>query len=120
MKKDIANAGDVTLLVKTFYSRLLQIDEIKPIFEGIDVEAHMPHMVAFWEFVLLDKKGYNTNVFDKHAGLPLRESHFALWLSTFAQTVHDLFEGEKADMAISRANSIAFSFQHKLKSMGKL
>jgi hemoglobin len=120
MKKDISNTEDVTLLVRTFYNSLLQLEEIKPVFEGIDFEAHMPHMVAFWEFVLLDKEGYKTNVFDKHVNLPLKEEHFALWLDTFSKTVHALFEGEKAEMAISRATSIAFSFQHKLKDMGKL
>lgn len=120
MKKDIANTEDVALLVITFYSRLLQLEEIRPVFAGVDVEAHMPHMIAFWEFVLLDKEGYTTNVFDKHANLPLKEEHFTLWLQTFTDTIHSLFEGPKADMAISRANFIAYSFQHKLKAMGRL
>ena len=83
MKTDIIHSADVELLVKTFYSNLLQIDEIKPVFAGIDVDAHMPHMIAFWEFVLLDKEGYTTNVFDKHVNLPLKQEHFALWLGTF-------------------------------------
>lgn len=117
---DISNTEDVTQLVKTFYGKLLQIETIKPVFAGIDVEAHMPHMVAFWEFVLLDKTGYTTNVFDKHVNLPIKEEHFALWLGTFTETVNSLFKGEKADLAISRANSIAFTFQHKLKALGKL
>ena len=117
---DISNTNDVTQLVKTFYGNLLQIEAIKPVFTGIDVEAHMPHMVAFWEFVLLDKTGYTTNVFDKHVNLPLKEEHFAIWLKTFTDTVHSLFQGDKAELAISRANSIAFTFQHKLKAMGKI
>lgn len=120
MKKDIANTEDVALLVRTFYNNLLQLEEIKPVFAGVDVEAHMPHMIAFWEFVLLDKEGYTTNVFDKHVNLPLKEEHFRLWLETFANTIHSLFEGPKADMAISRANSVGYSFQHKLRAMGKL
>ncbi|MBS1638084.1 MAG: group III truncated hemoglobin [Bacteroidetes bacterium] len=117
---DISNTDDVTRLVKTFYGSLLQIEEIKPVFAGIDFDAHMPHMVAFWEFVLLDKTGYTTNVFDKHVNLPIKEEHFAIWLKTFTDTVHSLFQGEKADLAVSRANSIAFTFQHKLKAMGKI
>ncbi len=120
MKTDIHNSEDVTKLVTTFYNNLLLNQDIKPIFEGLDFEHHMPRMVAFWEFVLLDKEGYTTNVFDKHVHLPLNSNHFVIWLSTFENTVNHLYEGEKANMAIQRAQSIAFSFEHKLKQMGKL
>jgi hemoglobin len=120
MLHDITNSTDVELLVKTFYGNLLQIGEIKPVFEGIDVDKHMPHMVAFWEFVLLDKAGYTTNVFDKHANLPLKAEHFTLWLQTFENTARSLFAGEKTEMAIQRAQSIGYSFQQKLKHMGKI
>jgi len=120
LKQDILNSADVELLVKTFYHSLLQIEAIKPVFAAIDVDAHMPHMIAFWEFVLLDKEGYTTNVFDKHVNLPLKQEHFAMWLHTFEKTVHHLFEGEKAEMAIQRANTIGYSFENKLKQMGKI
>lgn len=120
LKHDISNSADVELLVKTFYENLLKNDEVKPVFAHVDFEKHMPHMVAFWEFVLLDKEGYTTNVFDKHVNLPLKENHFTIWLETFESTVNSLFEGENAQKAIFRAETIAFSFQTKLKQMGKL
>lgn len=120
MKQDITNSLDVEFLVKTFYSNLLLNEEVKPIFAHVDFEKHMPHMIAFWEFVLLDKEGYTTNVFDKHVNLPLKAEHFAIWLKTFENTVHHLFEGEKANMAIQRAQTIAYSFETKMKQMGKL
>ncbi|MCZ8283915.1 MAG: group III truncated hemoglobin [Bacteroidia bacterium] len=120
MPADIIFPSDVELLVRTFYNRLLQLEDIKPVFEGVDVDAHMPHMIAFWEFVLLDKAGYTTNVFDKHVNLPLKAEHFTLWLETFEDTVRSLFAGEKAEMAIQRAQSIGYSFQQKLKHMGKI
>ena len=120
LKTDISNSADVELLVKTFYANLLLNEEIKPLFANVDFEKHLPHMIAFWEFVLLDKEGYTTNVFDKHVNLPLKEEHFAIWLETFEKTVHHLFEGEKAEMAILRAQTIAYSFQAKMKQMGKL
>jgi hemoglobin len=59
-------------------------------------------------------------VFDKHIGLPLKDEHFDTWLRIFTGTVKTLFAGEKADLAISRAQSIAFSFRHKLRQMGRL
>lgn len=120
MLHDITHPADVALLVKTFYSRLLEFEEIKPVFRGVDVETHMPHMIAFWEFVLLDKEGYTTNVFDKHVNLPLKAEHFTIWLRTFENTVRDLFAGEKAEMAILRAQTIGYSFQQKLRHMGKM
>ena len=120
MKQDISNSADVELLVKTFYSNLLLNEEVKPIFAHVDFEKHMPHMIAFWEFVLLDKEGYTTNVFDKHVNLPLTENHFTIWLQTFETTVNTLFKGENANKAIFRAQTIAYSFQAKLKQMGKL
>lgn len=118
--QDISNSSDVELLVKTFYSNLLLNDEVKPIFEHVDFEKHMPHMIAFWEFVLLDKEGYTTNVFDIHVNLPLKPEHFEIWLNAFENTVNGLFSGENAQKAIFRAKTIAFSFESKLKQMGKL
>jgi len=120
MKEDISNSSDVAVLVKTFYANLLLNDEVKPIFAHVNFEKHMPHMIAFWEFVLLDKEGYTTNVFDKHVNLPLNAEHFAIWLKTFENTVNALFEGENAQKAIFRAKTIAFSFESKMKQMGKI
>lgn len=120
MLKDISSSADIEKLVKTFYANLLEFDDIKPVFANLDFEKHLPHMIAFWEFVLLDKEGYKTNVFDKHVALPLSESMFALWLNTFEKTAHTLYKGEICEKAIQRAQTIAFSFQHKLKQMGKL
>ena len=120
MKKDITNSEDVKHLVKTFYTNLLLNEEVKLIFAGVDFEKHMPHMIAFWEFVLLDKEGYTTNVFDKHVNLPLKAEHFTIWLKTFENTINDLFLGEKANLAIQRAQTIAYSFETKMQQMGKL
>lgn len=120
MLQDISTSDDIEKLVKTFYSNLLVHEEMKPIFAHIDFEAHFPQMIAFWEFVLLDKAGYTTNVFDKHVHLPLNENLFKIWLHTFETTAHSLFAGEVCEKAIFRAQTIAFSFEHKLKQMGKL
>ncbi len=117
---DITTTGDVTLMVKTFYANLLLNNEVKPMFEHVNFEQHLPHMVAFWEFVLLDKPGYTANVFDKHVNLALNTNHFKIWLTVFETTVNNLFEGLNANKAIFRAQTIAFSFESKLKQMGKL
>jgi hemoglobin len=119
VRKDIENKQDIELLVRRFYESLLTEDSMKPVFANTNLEAHMPHMIAFWSFVLLDEEGYKTNVFDKHVPLPIKEEHFATWLHHFEKTVDTLFEGEKAELAKQRAHSVAYTFKSKLGQMGK-
>ena len=118
-KKDITTKADIELLMKTFYESLLTNEEIKPVFANTNFEAHMPHIVSFWCFVLLDEEGYKTNVFDKHVNLPIKENHFEIWLQHFETAVNHLFIGEKAELAKLRAQTIAFTFKEKLRAMGK-
>jgi hemoglobin len=120
MKRDIETKTDIERMIRTFYASLLTNEEIKPLFANTDFEAHMPHMVAFWSFVLLDEEGYKTNVFDKHVHLPIKEEHFEIWLQHFENTINTLFKGEKAEMAKLRAQNIAYTFKIKLKNMGRL
>src|SRR4051812_14086495 len=120
MKRDIQTKEDIELMMREFYGSLLTDPEIKPVFDNTDFEKHMPHIVAFWALVLLDEVGYTTNVFDKHVNLPIKEEHFAIWLEHFERTVDSLFEGEKAELAKSRANLIAYTFKEKMKNMGKI
>lgn len=119
-KHDIRNKKDIELMIRTFYGSLFKDESIKQVFANTDFEAHVPHMIAFWSFVLLDEEGYKTNVFDKHVHLPIKEEHFATWLGHFENTIDMLFEGEKAELAKLRAKTIAYTFQSKLKQMGKL
>lgn len=119
-KHDIRNKEDIELMMRTFYGSLLTNESISPVFANTDFEKHMPHMIAFWSFVLLDEDGYKTNVFDKHLHLDIKEEHFAIWLEHFEKTVNDLFEGEKAELAKLRGQNIAYTFKNKLKQMGKL
>jgi hemoglobin len=118
-KTDIRNRKDIERMVRRFYDSLLTEETMKPVFANTNIEAHMPHMIAFWSFVLLDEEGYKTNVFDKHVSLPIKEEHFPIWLQHFEKTVDSLFEGEKAELAKQRAHSIAYTFKIKLGQMGK-
>jgi hemoglobin len=111
--RDIQSRADIQALIDLFYSRLLKIDEIKVVFEGIDFPAHVPHIVHFWSFVLLDEPGYKTNVFDRHRHLPIKVHHFEIWLSVFNEAVDDLFQGEKAALAKQRATVLAYTFKSK-------
>ena len=110
---DIATKGDIELLINEFYSDLLKLEDMQVVFAGIDFPSHVPHIVHFWSFVLLDEEGYKTNVFEKHLHLPIKAPQFDTWLQIFVQTVDRLFKGEKAELAKQRATLLAFTFKSK-------
>ncbi len=114
---DISSKADIELLVNSFYSELLKLEDMQVVFAGIDFPKHVPHIVHFWSFVLLDEEGYKTNVFDKHLHLPIKAHQFDTWLRIFTATVDRLFFGEKADMAKQRATVLAYTFKSKWEKL---
>jgi hemoglobin len=114
---DIKSRADIEILIREFYKRLLKIDGMPEVFAHLDFELHIPHIVHFWSFVLLDEEGYTTNVFEKHRNLPIKSEQFDTWLATFNNTVDDLFKGETAELAKQRATSLAFTFKSKWKKI---
>jgi len=113
-KKDITTAEDIALWQLSFYKKLLANEITAPKFENLDLPAHMPRVNAFWEFVLLDKSGYTTNVFDKHIHLNLEKIHFEKWMQFFKETTNEMFEGANANIALERVKLIATTFYHKI------
>lgn len=111
--RDIENRADIELLVESFYASLLRDEGMKAVFAKIDFPKHVPHIVHFWSFVLLDEPGYKTNVFEKHLHLPIRTQQFDTWLEVFVHTVDALFTGEKAELAKQRATVLAYTFKSK-------
>lgn len=117
MKRDIETRTDIDLLMKEFYSRAIADDEIGYIFTDVarlDLEKHLPIIGDFWESLLLGGKNYQMhgrNPLQIHAELneksPLEPKHFRRWLEIFRSTVDEMFNGERADFAKSRAEAIA-------------
>jgi len=114
MKAILTNA-DVQLLVESFYSKVLKDEDLKPFFKHLDFENHLPKMVHFWCFVLLDEPGYTTNVVEKHLKMPLEHTHFERWLFLFNETIDELFEGEKVQLAKQRAAVIGWTIESKIE-----
>ena len=112
-KKDITDSSDVKLLVDTFYKQVL-VDELIGHFFAkivpIKLETHMPIMYSFWENVLFYTGEYKRNPMIKHADMnkksPLKQDHFDRWLSLWTKTVDELFSGDKAEEAKSKADQI--------------
>ena len=113
--KEITTKEDVTTLVDVFYGKVLEDELLSPFFKHLNLEIHLPKMVQFWSFVLLDEAGYTTNVVEKHMKMPLKKNHFDQWLKLFNDTIDELFIGEKVDLAKQRAFTIAWTTEHKLK-----
>jgi hemoglobin len=117
MKADIKSEEDITLLVHSFYDKLL-LDEFMAVhFHGLDLKHHFPRIIDFWSLILLDKMGYTSNVFDKHIHLNINQQHFDRWLQLFSKTVDELFEGEKANFAKQRAAVLGYTFGSKMDSL---
>lgn len=116
MLKDIQTKSDVALLVNTFYDKVLLDPLLAPFFQRLNFEAHLPQMIHFWSFALLDEPGYATNVTEKHLKMRLQKEHFDQWLNLFSTTVNELFSGEKAEMAKQRAAVIGWTIQSKMNS----
>lgn len=119
--KDIENREDIELLVDSFYKKVVHDEVIGFIFNelaNIDWEKHMPIMYNFWETTLFHKAIYKGNPMKVHVDLNkkvvLKKEHFDQWLSMFNATVNELFVGEKAELAKTRALSIATVMQIKI------
>jgi hemoglobin len=126
MKKDIANREDLLLLVKSFYEKLLGDPSISYMFTDVaklDLEAHLPILVDFWDMVLFQSDTYQKNALQLHMHLhkqsPLTAEHFNTWLNYFNNTIDELYEGRIALLAKQRAKSIATVMQIKIAQIDK-
>ncbi|MEM1319519.1 MAG: group III truncated hemoglobin [Bacteroidota bacterium] len=124
MKRDIQNRADIKQLIQYFYTQLLEDKEMHHLFidiAQIDLPAHLPILCDFWEGVLFHTNTYRRNTMQKHLDLhqkyPLTKAHFDYWLGLFKASVDELFIGEKAELAKTRALSIATVMQIKIHQL---
>lgn len=117
-KHDISGAEDVRRLVDAFYGKVRKDALLSPVFDEVarvDWPHHLPIMYRFWESLLFQSANYEGNPYLKHALLPISAEHFQRWLSLFLAAVDELFAGEKAEEAKTRAKMIADVFQRRMK-----
>jgi hemoglobin len=114
---DIKNIEDIILLVDRFYDKVNDDVLLSPIFNDyarVNWAEHLPVMYSFWSAVLFDTNTYKGQPFTSHIELPISTEHFHRWLDLFKETVDENFEGDKAEEAKEKADSIASIFQTKL------
>jgi len=120
MKRDIETRADLEELLREFYAVVTLDEKIGHHFAELNLEAHLPIIVNFWEKVLFGKPIYFGNPLAVHQILheksPLKLEHFQRWLEIFERTVDELFIGKTADDAKLRAKMIAHSLNQNLNS----
>lgn len=114
MKRDLNSREDIQLLVDSFYQKVQQDPAIGHIFTeiaNVNWEHHLPKMYDFWETILFGRKGFKGNPMEVHFKLnkihPLEAKHFDSWKRIFFETIDEYFEGETAEDAKQKAQSIA-------------
>lgn len=125
MKEDIQDRADVFTLVSTFYNKVRENKEIGPFFNQTitDWPEHLEKLTDFWETNLFLVSKFRGNPMKAHKDVDdtfnhsLEQRHFGEWLNMWYETVDDLFEGERANIAKNRARNIAANlFMHIYQS----
>lgn len=121
--KDIETRQDLEFLLAEFY-KIAPVDaKIGHHFDGIDLVAHLPVIVDFWEKVLFGNPVYFGNPMIVHQKLhqksPLKLEHFQKWVEIFSETIDKFFVGTQAENAKLRAKMIAHSLNQNLNHAPK-
>ena len=120
-KPDMDTRQNIELFVDLFYQRLLEDEQLAPIFVDvaqIDLAVHLPHIKDYWCKLLLGEQSYQRHTMNIHRQLHgKRELHpddFQRWLSFFIRTVDENFAGERAERAKRVATAIAANMEKSL------
>lgn len=115
MKNDIQNREDVFLLVSTFYTKVRANQKIGHFFNDTinDWPAHLEKLTDFWETNLFMVSKFRGNPMRAHKEVDrnfdhsIEQAHFGEWLNMWYETLDELFEGERANIAKNRARNMA-------------
>ena len=120
MKKDIETRADLEFLLAEFYKTAVADAEIGHHFADLDLAAHLPVIVDFWEKILLGNPVYYGNPLAVHQKIneksPLTLANFRRWTEIFSQTVDSFFAGTTAEAAKLRARMIAHSLNQRINA----
>lgn len=113
-RMDLQDRSDIDRLLRHFYGQAIPDPQIGHFFTEVvqlDLEAHLPRLADFWEQVLFGGGMYAGNPVQVHRAIqaraPLQADDFARWLALWRASVDALYTGAVADMAKSRAETIA-------------
>lgn len=114
-KSDIKTRDDVKMLVSSFYDKVKKDAMLAPFFlETVDDwNRHIEHLTDFWESSLFLQTKFNGDPLQKHVEVDakfnhtINEKHFGAWINLWLQTIDELFVGDYANNAKSRARKMS-------------
>ena len=125
MKKDIETTTELEALLRSFYEKAFQNQQIGHFFTEVvqlDLEKHLPHIRQFWESVIFNRGSYHKNVMLVHQHIndlyPISKEDLDTWVRLFVQTIDAGFEGSNAELMKQRAHSIATLMDMRLHRFG--
>ncbi len=126
MAKLIEERADVSLLVRTFYSKIRTHELVGPIFNSAipsdHWEIHLEKLTDFWETNLFGVAKFKGNPMQAHRKLDhannhkIEMDHFGHWLQLWFATIDELFIGDLADRAKRASRKMATGLFMGMKS----
>jgi hemoglobin len=115
---NLITEAQIGSLVERFYKKVRVDSEIGPIFENAihNWDAHLALLKDFWSTVLLTTGRYKGNPLLAHFPLPIKEKHFARWLTLFAETAKEEMAPSQAAIVARKAELIAMNMRRVLAS----
>lgn len=118
---DLTGRADVEALLRRFYGRVLVDDVLAVPFTALQIsglDAHIPVMCDFWETVLFRAGLYRRSALHAHLLVHQRTSlsgrHFVRWLTTWNNTVDEMYRGPVAERTKTQAARIAWAMHRRL------
>lgn len=115
---DVLSRAEIATVVRAFYHEATVDPEIGFLFDGLNLETHLPTMCNFWENTLFRSGAYKGGMMYKHLVLnaqkPLKAEHFARWLELFSAAVDAHFAGANAERMKAFAHSVASTMQARI------
>lgn len=100
-------------MVDSFYTLVKKDEVIGYIFNEVvelSWDKHITVMYNFWDTILLGNIAYKGNPMQAHIDLDKKETlqpeHYERWVKLFTETIDNLFEGDKAEEAKTRAKNM--------------
>jgi len=123
MTKDIASRHDLMIIIREFYSYLLQSEELSHFFVAFKnketLEDHLLTLVDFWDNTLFYSGTYSKNAIKPHLKINeeqgIKSGDFDVWLKLFSKAVDGNFSGLNAEVIKGGAKSIATVMKLKMK-----
>jgi hemoglobin len=118
---DIGGRDDIERLLREFYGRAFDDPLLRHVFVDVvhmDLEGHLPRIVAFWDKVLFNVGTYDGRVMavhrQVHHRVALTPAHFTRWLALWRESLDALFSGPVTEQADAHARRMAAVFLRDL------